>query len=50
VQEEDAFLDDSEFEGISESDSESEADDWQPAGGRRKSGASGAGSAKKQKS
>lgn len=41
-QEEDAFLEDSDFEGISESDSEVESgdDDWQPAGSRRTSAGS----------
>lgn len=52
LQEEDAFLEDSDFEGISESESEGESgdDDWQPAGSRRRNGggASGKKRAKKE--
>ncbi len=42
MQEEDDFLDGSDFEGISDSESEGDSgdDDWQPAGSRRKSGSS----------
>lgn len=54
MQEEDDFLDGSEFEGISESESEGDSgdDDWQPAGSRRKSDSStraSAGSKKRAK-
>lgn len=51
AQEEDAFLEGSDFEGISESESEAESDsedDWQPAGGRRKP-AGGAAASKRSK-
>jgi hypothetical protein len=45
LQEEDDFLEGSDFEGISESESEADSeadDDWRPAGSRRKSGGSAA--------